>query len=87
MATISGAGVEEATRERILNFLNFVNTASDIAGTEPQEGPVHDDPAKGTGDQVKDYDIGLLVAQRIIDKRGIETVLVDIAKRKKKEDN
>lgn len=69
MAKFTGAGIDEPTKDRILRFLNFVNSASDIAGIEPQEGPVHDDPKKGTGDQIEDYDIGLTVAERIIDKR------------------
>lgn len=69
MATFTGAGVDQETTERILDFLNSANNATDIAGNEPQEGPVYDDPTKGYGDQIKDYDIGLTVAQRIIDKR------------------
>lgn len=69
MATFTGAGIEPEIQQRILNFLNSAAVATDIAGIEPQEGPVYDDPTKGYGDQVKDYDIGIAVAQRIIDKR------------------
>ena len=69
MATFTGAGIEPDVQQRILNFLNSAVSAVDIAGIEPQEGPVYDDPTKGYGDQVKDYDIGLVVAQRILDKR------------------
>ena len=69
MATFTGAGVDAAVAERVLEFVNTANTAAAIAGTEPQVGPVHDDPTAGYGDQIKDYDIGLTVAQRIIDKR------------------
>ena len=69
MATFTGAGIEPEVQQRILNFLNSAVSAADIAGIEPQEGPVYDDPTKGYGDQVKDYDIGLVVAQRILDKR------------------
>lgn len=69
MAEISGADVDEATAERVLAFLNGASTAADIAGSEPQDGPIRDDPSTGYGDQVRDYDIGLLVAQRILDKR------------------
>ncbi len=69
MATITGDGVAQEIQVRILDFLNSVSTAADIAGTEPQAGPIHDDPSTGYGDQVRDYDIGNLVAQRILDKR------------------
>ncbi len=69
MAEINGADVDVATTKRILAFLNGVSTAVDIAGSEPQAGPIRDDPTTGYGDQVRDYDIGLLVAQRILDKR------------------
>lgn len=61
--------MEPATKERIFQFLNSATTAEDIAGVEPQEGPIIDDPTTGYGDQVKDYDVGILVAQRILDKR------------------
>jgi hypothetical protein len=62
-------GTTEATKNLILEFLNGAASASVIAGTEPQEGPVVDDPTSGFGDQVRDYDIGIEVAQRIIAKR------------------
>ena len=70
MAEINGTGVDVATTKRILAFLNGASTAVDIAGSEPQDGPVRDDPTTGYGDQVRDYDIGELVAERIINKRG-----------------
>ncbi len=69
MATISGQGVDGETTQRILDFLNRAQTAADIAGKEPQAGPVHDDPRTGYGDQIADYDIGETVACRIIDRR------------------
>ena len=69
MATISGQGVDGETTQRILDFLNRAQTAADIAGKEPQAGPVHDDPRTGYGDQIADYDIGETVARRIIDRR------------------
>ena len=69
MATVSGQGVDPETTKRILDFLNGAQTASEIAGDEPQAGPVHDDPRTGYGDQFADYDIGELVARRIIDRR------------------
>lgn len=54
----------------ILEFINNAQEPEDIAGTEPQEGPVYDDPTKGYGDQIDDYDIGKTVAGRIITERG-----------------
>ncbi len=69
MPIFTSDGIFLETQKRISNFLNEATTAADIAGTEPQEGPVHDDPSQGYGDQIKDYDIGLKVAQRILDKR------------------
>jgi hypothetical protein len=60
--------VDQIVEHRILDFLNAVTTPEEIAGTEPQEGPVYDDPTagRGYGDQLKDYDIGLSVAAEII---------------------
>jgi len=69
MATFTELGIDNATKNRILNFLNSAINAVAIAGVEPQKGPVLDDPSTGYGDQIDDYDIGLTVAQRIIDKR------------------
>ena len=69
MAIFTSDGIDLEIQKRILNFLNEATTSADIAGTEPQEGPVHDNPLKGYGDQIKDYDIGLKVAQRILNKQ------------------
>lgn len=69
MPTFTGSGIEPEIQQRILDFLNSAQTAADIAGSEPQAGPVHDDPSRGYGDQERDYDIGPLVAQRILDRR------------------
>lgn len=52
--------------DRIFDFLNAATEPADIAGIEPQEGPIYDDPTKGYGDQIKDYDIGLSVAEEIL---------------------
>lgn len=54
---------------RILDFLNNAKTAADIAGIEPVEGPIFDDPTTGFGDNTHDYDIGMTVAARIISER------------------
>ena len=66
---LAAEGISAQTQQLILAFLNNASSAEEIAGIEPQEGPVYDDPDKGFGDQSGDYDIGLTVAQRIIDKR------------------
>lgn len=55
--------------EKALEFLNNAKEPEDIAGIEPQQGPVFDDPNTGYGNQIKDYDIGRLVATRIITER------------------
>jgi len=61
--------VDEWLVNRVLAFLNGAETAEDIAGTEPQIGPVVDNPETGYGDQIDDYDIGVLVATRMLTKR------------------
>lgn len=66
---LAAEGTTEKTKELILDFLNSASSAASIAGIEPQEGPVVDEPTAGFGDQVRDYDIGIDVAQRIIQKR------------------
>lgn len=80
---LAAAGTTAATQQIILQFLNGVSSAAALAGTEPQDGPVEDSPSSGYGDQVRDYDIGLLVAQRILNKRstlgGSFTALTQLA--------
>lgn len=66
---LAAEGTTAATKALILQFLNEAPNAAALAGVEPQEGPVVDDPSEGYGDQIRDYDIGLTVAQRILDKR------------------
>ncbi len=61
--------VTPEVEKQILDFLNYARIPEDIAGSEPQSGPVHDDLKHGFGDQVKDYDIGILVASRMIEYR------------------
>ena len=68
-ATLAAQGTSAATQQLILQFLNGVANANALAGIEPQQGPVEDSPASGPGDQVRDYDIGPLVAQRILNRR------------------
>lgn len=66
---LAATGTSTATQQLILQFLNTATNASVLAGIEPQEGPVEDAPGSGYGDQVRDYDIGLVVAQRVIARR------------------
>jgi hypothetical protein len=66
---LSTEGTTNKAKELILEFLNTAQSAAAIAGTEPKEWPVFDDPKEGYGDQIRDYDICKTVAQRIINKR------------------
>ena len=66
---LAAEGTTQATQDLILAFLNAAPNAAAIAGVEPAEGPIVDDTTEGFGDQVRDYDIGIDVAQRIINKR------------------
>jgi|GEM_PF-826922 len=59
--------LNEVLVNRALQFINNANTAEDIAGSEPEIGPVVDNPETGYGDQIDDYDIGIRVAKRIIE--------------------
>lgn len=63
------SGVSEWLANRALKLLNGAKDKYDIAGKEPQVGPIVDHPGTGYGDQIDDYDIGELVAQRILNKR------------------
>ncbi len=67
----------------ILEYLNTAKDAAAIAGIEVQEGPVMDDPDTGFGRPGRiGYDIGLLVAERILEKRkkkGMFRSLEDLA--------
>ncbi|TNF43897.1 MAG: hypothetical protein EP310_04005, partial [Bacteroidetes bacterium] len=66
----AGVGeIDPIIAKRILDFVNVAKKPEDIAGEEPQEGPVFDNPATGLGDQIRDYDIGMTVAARIISER------------------
>lgn len=69
MAKLKYNHITPEIQAKILAFLNEAKTAIDIAGKEPQEGPVFDNPDIGYGDQIRDYDIGELVAGRILAKR------------------
>lgn len=66
---LAAENVDTKTQELILQFLNDAPNAAAIAGVEPAEGPIVDDPLEGYGNQISDYDIGHDVAKRIINKR------------------
>ena len=69
MGKLDFTSVQPEVAQRIVTFLNCAKFAGDIAGLEPQVGPVVDDPTTGPGDQVRDYDIGTIVAERILERR------------------
>ncbi|CAM1372653.1 hypothetical protein [Tenacibaculum xiamenense] len=61
MGKISDKGINEKVVFKVLNFLNNAKSAEEIAYIERT--------VLGLEDQLKDYNIGEIVAQRIIDKR------------------
>lgn len=67
--TLNTSNASPVVCTRILNFLNHAPNADSIAGIEQSYGPVIDDPTTGYGDNIADYDIGALVAGRILNKR------------------
>ena len=69
MAVFTAEGIDPAVHRRALSFLSEAATAADLAGSEPRYGPIVDDPTKGPGDQVGDYDLGEVVAQHILTRR------------------
>ena len=69
MGKLDFTQISPEVARRILTFLNCAIISKDIAAFEPQRGPIYDDPSTGQGDQIRDYDIGLTVAQRILDIR------------------
>lgn len=66
---VSEDELENTVEKRIIDFLNRAEKWEDIAGVEPEDGPVYDSPFSGYGDQVEDYDIGEMVANRMIEER------------------
>ncbi|MDO1444626.1 hypothetical protein Q0590_00105 [Rhodocytophaga aerolata] len=67
---LESAGALPVYQLAMLDFLNRARTAEDIAVAEPSVGPIIDDPTRRTGRVGgKGYDIGLKVAQRILDQR------------------
>lgn len=68
-ATIGFPTGEEDIEDQVLDFLNKANTWVDIAGLEPQAGPVFDNPELGIHQPFKGYDIGEVTAKNILSKR------------------
>jgi hypothetical protein len=60
---------EDNIGDLVLNFLNNAKTWQDIAGLEPQAGPVFDNPEMGIHHPFKGYDIGEITAKNILSKR------------------
>lgn len=56
LAKLAATGTTAATKAIIPGFLNSVPDAAALAGVEPVEGSIVDDPAYGWGDQIRDYD-------------------------------
>ena len=59
----------EDVDDLVLDFLNKANTWIDIAGLEPQAGPIFDNPELGIHQPFKGYDIGEVTAKNILSKR------------------
>lgn len=59
----------EDVETAILDFLNNAKTWPDIAGIEPQAGPVFDNPEIGNHRPFGGYDIGEITAKNILSKR------------------
>lgn len=68
-ATIGWAKTEENVDAEVLTFLNNAKTWQDIAGLEPQFGPVIDDPEFGIHRPFMGYDIGEVTAKNILNRR------------------
>ncbi|MCC6411370.1 MAG: hypothetical protein IT270_06905 [Saprospiraceae bacterium] len=63
--------IPASVQQSILQFLNLGKTWEDIAAIEPLLGPVIDSPDTGSapGNFDKGYDVGEVVARRILDRR------------------
>lgn len=68
-AGIGFPGSEEEVLDQVLDFLNKSKTWQDIAGLEPQAGPVFDNPEIGDHQPFNGYDIGEVTAKNILAKR------------------
>jgi hypothetical protein len=61
--------VDPKVSKRVLDFVNSATSAAGIAGAEPVNGPVFDDPELGFSGQRAGYDIGVKAASRILAER------------------
>jgi hypothetical protein len=68
-ATVGFPTGEESVEGDVLAFLNGAKTWQDIAGLEPQAGPVFDNPELGIHRPFRGYDIGEVTAKNILSKR------------------
>jgi hypothetical protein len=68
-ATVGFPTGEESVEGDVLAFLNGAKTWQDIAGLEPQAGPVFDNPELGIHRPFQGYDIGEVTAKNILSKR------------------
>lgn len=68
-ATLDWEQSEENVKSKVLDFINKAKTWQDIAGVEPQAGPIFDDPEKGNHRPFNGYDIGEVTAKNILSKR------------------
>lgn len=60
---------ELEAKQEALDFINKASKWSDIAGIEPQMGPIFDNPEFGTHRPFKGYDIGEVTAKNILARR------------------
>ncbi|GMQ25622.1 hypothetical protein Aoki45_23040 [Algoriphagus sp. oki45] len=65
-ANTGGEKSQEQAKTDALKFINSAKKWQDIAGIEPQAGPIHDDPEIGTHRPFSGYDIGEITAKNIL---------------------
>lgn len=68
-AAVGFPNSEEEVLDQVLTFLNDAKTWQDIAGVEPQAGPVFDNPELGVHRPFRGYDIGEITAKNILAAR------------------
>ena len=66
---LNTAEFHKMAEDRAIRYLNACQTWQEIAGEEPEDGPIIDSPFSGYGDQIDDYDIGEKIAKDILDAR------------------
>ncbi|GAB2475511.1 baseplate J/gp47 family protein [Algoriphagus taiwanensis] len=65
-AQSGGKKSEAQAKSDALKFINSAKNWQDIAGIEPQAGPIHDDPEMGSHRPFSGYDIGEVTAKNIL---------------------